>query len=404
MSIIPELGVGIVGAGFVADIHARIYRELAGLGVEVVAVHSRSTDHAQALAARHGIAQVMDDLDQMLASPRISLIDLCIPNKLHEAFAIRAAQAGKHVLVEKPLTGYFGQDEATAAQTPRMVMLAEALASAQRMLTVAERHGVRICYGENLIYSPAIQKALRLARASNGIILEMQGEESHHGSHASYARRWHTSGGGALLRLGVHPIGVALYLKADEGLRHNGRPTRVRSVTAEVADLSKTADWPAGETEWIVRDWVDVENWANVILTFDDGTKGVFLASDVTLGGMEDTFQVRLSNARVLCNLSRSTSCQAYAPDPAIFADEYLAEKLETKAGWSFPSLGEEWFLGYHNELRDFVEALQKGRAPAADGYLGRDVVEVVYSAYLSAAEGRTVVLPSHPSAQGVAP
>ncbi len=404
MNALPGLGVGIIGAGFAADTHARIFRELTGLGVELIAVHSRSMDHAQAMATRHGIAQVIKDLDEMLASPRISLIDLCVPNTLHEAFAIRAAQAGKHVLCEKPLTGYFGQDESTAAQTPRMVMLAEALASADRMLAAAVRNGVRICYGENLIYAPAIQKALHLARASHGVILEMQGEESHHGSHTAHARRWHTSGGGALLRLGVHPIGVALYMKADEGRRRNGRPTRVRTVTAEVADLSKTADWPAGKTDWIVRDWVDVENWASVILTFDDGTKGVFLASDVTLGGIEDTFQVRLSNARVICNLSRSTGCQAYAPDPDIFTGTYLAEKLETKAGWSFPSLGEEWLLGFHNEIRDFVDALQQDRAPAADGYLGRDVVEVVYSAYLSAAEGRTVVLPSRTSPLDVAP
>jgi len=396
------LGVGIVGAGFIADIHARIYRELAGLGVKVMAVHSRGLERAQALAGRYGIPQVMADFGELLGSPHIALVDLCVPNNLHEPFAIQAAQAGKHVLCEKPLTGYFGQDESTAAQTPRMVMLAEALASAERMLAAAERYGVRICYGENLIYAPAIQKALRLVRASGGVILEMQGEESHHGSHAAYARRWHTSGGGSLLRLGVHPIGVALYLKADEGRRRHGRSIRVRTVTAEVADLSKVATWPPGQTEWIVRDWVDVENWASVILTFEDGTKGVFLASDVTLGGMEDTFQVRLSNARILCNLSRSTSCQAYAPDPGVFAAEYLAEKLETTAGWSFPSLGEEWFLGYHNELRDFVEALQQDRAPAADGYLGRDVVEVVYSAYLSAAEGRTVVLPAQSPSVGV--
>ncbi|MBM4431240.1 MAG: Gfo/Idh/MocA family oxidoreductase [Chloroflexi bacterium] len=388
------LGIGIIGAGFIADIHARVYRELAGLGVEMVAIHSRSLDRAQALAERYGIAQVVADLDQLLASPRISLVDLCVPNHLHEPFAVRAAQAGKHVLCEKPLTGYFGQEEATAAETPRLTMLTEALGSATRMLAAVERYGVRIFYGENLIYAPAIQKALRLARASGGVILEMQGEESHHGSHAAYAKQWHSSGGGSLLRLGVHPIGVALYLKADEGRRRNSRPIRVRSVTAEVADLSKIAAWPSGPQEWIVHDWVDVENWASVILTFEDGTKGVFLASDVTLGGMEDTFQVRLSNCRIVCNLSRNTQCQAFAPDPGIFADEYLAEKLETKAGWSFPSLDEERLLGYHDELRDFVEALQQNRPPLSDGYLGRDVVEVVYSAYLSAAEGRTVYLP----------
>ena len=76
-----------------------------------------------------------------------------------------------------------------------------------------------------------------------------------------------------------------------------------------------------------------------------------------------------------------------------MFEGEYLMEKLETQAGWSFPSVDEEWFLGYRWELQDFVEAVKFDREPLADGRLGRDVVNVIYSAYLSAAEGRLVRL-----------
>ncbi len=84
---------------------------------------------------------------------------------------------------------------------------------------------------------------------------------------------------------------------------------------------------------------------------------------------------------------------EAYAPDPAIFEGEYIVEKLETKAGWSFPSVSEEWFLGYQLELKDFVEAVKFDRAPLSDGQLGREVIHVIYSAYLSAEEGRVVLL-----------
>jgi predicted dehydrogenase len=68
-------------------------------------------------------------------------------------------------------------------------------------------------------------------------------------------------------------------------------------------------------------------------------------------------------------------------------------EKLETNAGWSNPSIDEDWLLGYHHELRDFVEAVQDDREPLATGQLGRDVVEVIYAAYLSAEEGKSVRL-----------
>ena len=117
-------------------------------------------------------------------------------------------------------------------------------------------------------------------------------------------------------------------------------------------------------------------------------------ASDVVLGGMEDRLEILLSNSRLRASFARSNLFEAYAPDPEVFADEYLAEKLETKAGWSYPSVDEHWLLGYPQEMRDFVEAIAYGRAPLGDGRLGRDVVEVMYAAYVSAEEGRRVDLP----------
>ncbi len=84
---------------------------------------------------------------------------------------------------------------------------------------------------------------------------------------------------------------------------------------------------------------------------------------------------------------------QAFAPDPSVFDREYLMEKLETKAGWSAPAPDEDWVQGHRHAIQDFVESVAQGRRPLADGRLGRDVIEVVYAGYLSAAEGRRVEL-----------
>jgi predicted dehydrogenase len=84
---------------------------------------------------------------------------------------------------------------------------------------------------------------------------------------------------------------------------------------------------------------------------------------------------------------------RAYAPDAAVFEPEYLSEKLETKAGWSYPSPDEDWMEGYPQELQDFAESIARGRAPKSDARLGRDVLEVVYAAYVSVEEGRRVEL-----------
>ena len=83
-----------------------------------------------------------------------------------------------------------------------------------------------------------------------------------------------------------------------------------------------------------------------------------------------------------------------YAPDAAVWGDEYLTEKVETKAGWQFPSPEEDWMRGYPQELEDFVGAISERREPLSGGLLAREVVEVIYAGYVSAATGRRVELP----------
>lgn len=387
--------IGLVGAGFVAHIHARSYSRLADLGIDLVAVAAVPLSQAEALAGEFGIPSVYEDYRQILAREDVDLVDLCVPNHLHEPFAIEAARAGKQVICEKPLTGYFGGPEASdpVGATPKKLMLEAALRSADRMLAAASEHGVRLMYAENWLYSPAVQKAARLAEASGGTILEIRAQECHSGSHASYAKSWRQSGGGALVRLGPHPLGCAMHLKWQEGLRRNGRPIRVRAVTAETGDLSKIPSFQREQEKWLVADWQDVENWVTVLLTFTDGARATIFASDTVLGGMEDTLELFLSNGRVKCDMTHSTMMQAYAPSPKVFEGEYLAEKLETKAGWSNPSIDEEWLLGYPQELRDFVESHLQGREPLSTAELGREVVRVMYAAYQSAEEGRRVDL-----------
>jgi predicted dehydrogenase len=243
------------------------------------------------------------------------------------------------------------------------------------------------------VYAPSIVKADRLAAASGGAILEMRGGECHSGSHSPYSKHWRSTGGGALLRLGAHAMGAMLYLKRQEGVRRWGRPIRPRAVVADVADLTRTPGFEAEARHYIVTGWVDVENWGTAVVTFDDGTRATVFASDAVLGGMESTLQVLLSNAHIKCNLSHTKLVEAFAPDASVFGDEYLIEKLETSAGWSPPAPDEDWAQGHRQMVQDFVSSVAEGRPPLSDGELGRDVIRLVYAAYLSAAEGRRVTL-----------
>jgi predicted dehydrogenase len=136
-----------------------------------------------------------------------------------------------------------------------------------------------------------------------------------------------------------------------------------------------------------------VEDWSLALITFDDGTKATVHANDITLGGVRNVVTAFFTNSVVQANITPNTSVVAYAPTPGLWGDEYITEKVETTAGWQFPSPEEDWMRGYPQELDDFMDAIREGRAPLSDGALARDVVEVIYAGYLSAASGRRVEL-----------
>ena len=390
--------VGIVGAGFAARFHAESYRRVTGVTVELRAAAAAHPERAAAFAGEFGIPHAHASADDLLADPAVDLVDLCVPNFLHAPLAIAAARAGKHVAVEKPLTGYFGDDwpdpdAAIGEVVPAEQMLAGALRNADAVIDACRSAGVKLLYGENWVYAPGIQKARRLLAAAGGTILRIEGEESHSGSHAAYYRQWRTAGGGTLLGKGCHPLGAALYLKYDEGQRRHGRPIRARSIVAETARLTRVPSFEAEPEKWIKTGYRDIEDWGTMLITFDDGSVAHITAADTTLGGIRNYLTVFAANAVVTANINPNTACVAYAPDSRIFGDEYITEKLETKAGWSFPAPDEDWITGYPQEIQDFVEAVADDREPLSGALLARDVIAVVFGAYVSAWEGRRVDL-----------
>lgn len=388
--------IGMIGSQFAADFHLRNFSRLRGAKVDVVAVASKNKDHAAAFAKKHDIPEYYDDYKRILERKDIDVVDLCIPTDLHEVFSIEAAEAGKHIICEKPLTGYFGKDreeEHVGFSVRKKIMLEEALRGCNRVVNAVKKNKVKFMYAENWIYAPPFTKLKNLIKVSGGTILDIRAEESHSGSHAKYSRKWKTSGGGALMRLGAHPVGGVLHLKHFEGMLKYGKPIRAKSVTAEVGQHTKIASFLKEKKKYVVSEWEDVEDWGVMVINFEDGSKATVFSSDAVLGGVRNTLNVYLSNAVVNVNINPHNALEIYAPEPHIFGDEYIAEKLETKAGWNFPSPDEDWVRGYPQELDDFIDATLLDREPVSGIDLARDVVEAIYAAYASAEEGKRINL-----------
>ncbi|HID05621.1 MAG TPA: Gfo/Idh/MocA family oxidoreductase [Armatimonadetes bacterium] len=397
MLIVEKVRVAIVGVGLAGRFHYDAYATIPQ--AEVVAVASRHLERAQAFASERGIPDAYDDYRRLLERTDIDMIDVCTPNYVHKDICIEAAQAGKHIVCEKPLTGYFGEDmpedvELVGNVVSKSEMFKKALANAQAIADAVQRNNVQFTYAENWVYAPPIQKARRLLEASKGVVMFIRAEESHSGSASPFSMQWRTCGGGALLRLGSHPIGAVLYLKQAEGMFNRGQPIRPTAVYAQVADLTQMDAFQNEPQHFLVTGWKDVENWSMAVIDFDDGSKAVIFANDCCLGGIYDRMEIYASNCRIQINMNPNDTCVAYAPTAEIFADEYIAEKLETKAGWTFPSVNEDFLRGYPQELQDAVQAaLDANHKPLSSIQLAVDVVKVIYAGYMSAEKGRRVEL-----------
>lgn len=393
-----QVGIGMVGAGFLADTRARCYARVHGPGARIVALAARDAERARRYAQANGVERVCADFEELLGLEEVTAVDLCVPNRLHRPMAEAAAAAGKHVICTKPLAAYVGQDlegeaseERVAKRDPRR-MLEVASEDARAMVDAAERAGVLLCYGENWVYAPAIVRAREFLGRTRGRALELRGWEAHSGSHSPYSWSWSHAGGGSLVRLASHPIGAILHWKREEGLRAGGEPILPVAVTAEVAELpiEERPYWgrpkPAPER-------LTVETWAQVVIAFEDGTRGVAHGNDVLLGGMESRLDVLGSTCHLKCGLSPNDMLRAYTPRGLDHEPGYVMEKYDAREGWSTPMPEEDWSSGHQAMCQAFVEAAASGVAPSSDGRLGLDVTRVVYSAYVSAREGRRVEL-----------
>ena len=107
-----KVRVGLVGCGFAAELHMYAYQRVYGVDAQVTAVAARG-DHVLDFAKKHQIRRTYRDVQSMVADKEIDAVDICTPPALHAGMIVEAVQAGKHVICEKPFTGYFGRSAST---------------------------------------------------------------------------------------------------------------------------------------------------------------------------------------------------------------------------------------------------------------------------------------------------
>ncbi|WP_439369875.1 Gfo/Idh/MocA family protein [Bradyrhizobium sp. DASA03120] len=387
-----RIRVGLVGCGFVSELHVYAFRRVYGVDVEVAAVAARG-DKVVAFARHHNIPRVYRSFAELIADGELDVIDICTPPNLHAEIIVASMQAGKHVICEKPFAGYFGRDGDTqpiGKHVPKALMYERVIEEMDRTRAAIERTGKLFMYAEDWIYAPAVTKTAEIITATKDKILFMKGEESHSGSHAAHAAQWAMTGGGSLIRMGCHPLSAVLYLKQVEA-RARGESIHVASVTGDVGNV--TAVLKPEERSYIKANPVDVEDWGTLTATFSDGTKATVFSGDMIMGGVRNLIETYTSGGSLFANITPNNHLTSYQTSEEKLASVYITEKVDRKTGWQYVCLEEEWTRGYLQEIQDFMECAATERQPLSDLALAYETIKVNYAGYWAAEEGRRVVL-----------
>jgi UDP-N-acetyl-2-amino-2-deoxyglucuronate dehydrogenase len=346
-----RFGFGIIGCGMIAKFHAQAIADQSQ--GRLVGCHSRSAKSADRFSAEHG-CRGYHDLDRLLADPEIDIVTICTPSGAHREPAVAAAQAGKHVIVEKPL-------EIT-------------LRRCDAMIAACRDNGVKLA---TIFPGRFHQSSIELKRAADagrfGRLTLADAYVKWHRTQAYYDSgawrgTWELDGGGALMNQAIHSVDLLTWLA--------GPIVEIRAQTALLA-----------------HERIAVEDTAVATLRFASGALGVIEATTAAWPGALKRIELRGSAGSAVMEEEDVTVWDFARPlrsDAAV--RKRMAERISTAGGAGNPAA-----IGHHGHARqfkDFLAAVEQDRPPAVDGAEGRRSVEIILAIYKSAETGRPVNLP----------
>ena len=343
-----KVRIGLIGAGGIANgAHIPGYKAIADQ-VDIVACADVNRATAERTAAQHGIAGVYESYEDMLARERLDGVSICTPNKFHAPAAIKALEAGCHVLCEKPpaITG----DEARA------------------MEAAAQRAGKILTFGFMFRFSPEVQAAKRFAEAGSL-------GEIYTGRVTAVRRRGIPSwgvftnkdlqGGGPLIDIGVHMLDSALYVMGYP------EPAAVTGVTH-----TKLGNQPPGVAPWGAWNFNNytVEDVCNALITFTNGAALLLETSFIANIEPMEEMNVRLSGTKAGVKFFPFS----------VYREEH-GTLVNEQAAWTPQG------SNHTREIAHFVKCIRGEEAPVSTPSEAVKIQRIIEAIYKSAAAGRSV-------------
>jgi predicted dehydrogenase len=377
-AVTEQIGVGMLGYAFMGKAHVNAYKTLPYMVHPppamplLVAIAGRNEQRVREAAARYGFGTHYTDWRRLVADPQVQLLDNGGANDVHAAPCIAAAEAGKHLLCEKPM--------------------ARDATEAKQMLDAARRAGVKHMVAFNYRFVPAVRLAYDLVRGGH------LGEIRHF--RAAYLQDWITdpdfprtwrlerksAGSGALGDLGSHIIDLARFLV--------GEPRAVAAMTKTfIADRPMPDGGGRGK--------VDVDDAFAAVIELEGGCLGTLEATRFALGRKNhQVFEINGSKGSLSFDLERLNELNVYWQDVDQAGTRGWTEVLVTEAthpfiaSWWPPGHVLGWEHTFVHEIAHLFEAIANHRdvAPLGatfdDGYRNAVICDAILE---SAKEGRRV-------------
>ncbi len=355
-------GFGIIGAGVIAAMHAQAITRLSA--ARLVAVTDVRPAAAAQLSRDYGCA-VEPDAAALLGRPDIDVVSVCVPSGRHAELGARAAAAGKHLVIEKPLE--------------------VSLAAADALIAAADAAGVLVTVISQHRFDPGLIELRRLIEAGAlGRLVLGEAHTKWYRSQAYYdSAEWRGSwalDGGSLMNQGIHYVDL------------------LRWCLGPVAEVTAMCATQAHEME--------AEDVAVALLRFRSGAVGTILSSTAAFPGFAQRLEISGTGGTVIVEDGQLSFRRLVSEPPAASPGgehsqpgEHSQSVEHNQPGAAADPAALAW-ASHAAQLADLLAAIDEGRPPAVTAQDGRQALEIVCAVYESARTGRTVTLPG-PGADG---
>lgn len=384
-----SINVALIGMGWAGNMHALAYQKTHGISIRLKTVCAiEPQDVLSHFAKKYGFENWTNNYEEVLQDPEIDVVDIVTPPYLHKKMIIQAFKKNKYVICEKPITGYFGEIEGTEINYSSKNMLNSIIRELSEIEKAMIDSGRKLFYSEQWIYSPPFVRALELIKSKKAVILSVNCKTGHKGSQASHAAYWKYNGGGALIRQGIHPISAVLYMKKKE-MENRGEIFGIKSVLCNTATLSNLLNKSQKKNLDVQSN--DVEDWAQLIITFKDGMKATILCSDDFLGQIYNKMEVYCNDSVYEINMTPNDMLNVFLADDIGCENIEIMEKSGRNIGWKHALVAQEEIRGFSEEIENFCNCIYFDKVPESDFDLAKISLEVIYLAYVSAEEHKEV-------------